>query len=159
MEIRVIEKEAFQVVGIAWNGTYSELDKLPQLFTEMEFRADEVLYPTGEQVLINPFHCRETEITYYVTTPVEKIIDVPEGMVGFTIPKKSYVFGSHDGLPEEVENTYIQMFKWMEEYGYEQDHHALSLEIYPFGKRNNKKRDETIQFDIYLPVKRYREED
>ncbi|XJZ28825.1 GyrI-like domain-containing protein [Bacillota bacterium Lsc_1132] len=157
MEIRVIEKEAFHVVGIAWNGSYSELEQLPQLFTELELRLDEVLYPAGDLVFIAPFHCRETEMTYYVTTPVEKIAEVPEGMVGFTIPKKSYVSGRHYGSAEAVENTYIQMFKWMKEYGYEHDDHALSVEIYHHGKRSHAV-GEALQFDIYLPVKRYRKE-
>ena len=88
-------------------------------------RLEEVSFQTKEPVLIAPFHSRETEFTYYVTTPVEKIEDIPEGMVGFTIPSKNYVFATHKGSQEEVENTYQQMLCWMKEYGYEQDHQCL----------------------------------
>ncbi|MEH7480782.1 GyrI-like domain-containing protein, partial [Neobacillus drentensis] len=130
MSIQVIEKEEMKVVGISWNGTYSQISTLPRLFQEMVNRLEEVSYQTKEPVLIAPFHSRETEFTYYVTTPVEKIDEIPDGMVGFTIPSKNYVFATHKGPQEEVQNTYQQIYALMKEYGYEQDHNALSIEVY-----------------------------
>ncbi|MDQ0199652.1 GyrI-like domain-containing protein [Neobacillus ginsengisoli] len=156
MDVQVVEKNEIKVVGISWNGTYAQTNSIPEIFTEMEARINEVANQTRESVLIAPFHSRETEFTYYVTTPVEKIEDVPEGMIGFTIPRKNYVFATHKGRSEEVENTYLQMFKWMKEYGYELDQHALSLEIY---KEEHKPFNSTghLHYDIYLPVKKYKE--
>jgi AraC family transcriptional regulator len=155
MDIQVVEKEEIKVVGISWNGTYSQTSTIPQLFEEMEARLQEIAYQTNESVLIAPFHSRETEFTYYVTTPVERIDDIPEGMVGFTIPSKNYVFATHRGRPDEVENTYHQMFEWMKEYGYEQDLQALNIEIY-----KEKDRDlfasGDLHYEIYLPVKSYK---
>ena len=155
MSIQVIEKEEIKVVGISWNGTYSQIGTLPSLFQEMVNRLEEVSFQTKEPVLIAPFHSRETEITYYVTTPVEKIDVIPEGMVGFTIPSKNYVFATHNGGHEEVENTYQQIYSWMNEYGYEQDHNALSIEVY---KEEYKHLNENgdLHFDIYLPIKTYK---
>ena len=155
MSIQVIEKEEIKVVGISWNGTYSQISTLPSLFQEMVNRLEEVSFQTKEPVLIAPFHSRETEITYYVTTPVEKIEVIPEGMVGFTIPSKNYVFATHKGSHEEVENTYQQIYAWMNEYGYEQDHNALSMEVY---KEEHKQLNENgdLHFDIYLPIKTYK---
>lgn len=154
MGIQVVEKEELKVVGISWNGTYSETHNIPNLFKVMENRLSEVSHQTEEPVLIAPFHSRETEFTYYVTKPVEKIDEIPKGMVGFTIPRKNYVVGTHKGRPEEVENTYHQMFSWMDEYGYELDHHALSMEVY---KEEHKQQNINgdLHFDIYLPVKTY----
>jgi predicted transcriptional regulator YdeE len=154
MDVQVVEKNELKVVGISWNGTYSETTTIPSLFSKMKERLYEVANQTNESVLIAPFHSRETEFTYYVTTPVEKIEDVPEGMVGFTIPRKNYVFATHKGRQEEVENTYLQMFNWMKEYGYELDQHALSLEIY---KEEHTYLNSTgdLHYDIYLPVKEY----
>ncbi|MBT2696389.1 GyrI-like domain-containing protein [Bacillus sp. ISL-40] len=156
MSIQVIEKEEMKVVGISWNGTYSQISTLPRLFQEMVNRLEEVSYQTKEPVLIAPFHSRETEFTYYVTTPVEKIDEIPDGMVGFTIPSKNYVFSTHKGKQEEVEITYQQIYAWMKEYGYEQDHNALSIEVY---KEENKHlyASGELHFDIYLPVKTYKE--
>lgn len=155
MSIQIIEKEEIKVVGISWNGTYSQISALPSLFKEMLNRLEEVAYQTNEPVLIAPFHSRETEFTYYVTTPVEKIEEIPEGMVGFSIPSKNYVFATHKGSHDEVENTYKRIFSWMDEYGYEQDHNALSIEVY---KEENKHLIENgeLYFDIYLPVKTYK---
>lgn len=154
MEIKVREKEEMKVVGISWTGSYSQAGAIPKLFVEMENRLQEVPNKTGEPVLIAPFHSRETEFTYYVTAPVEKVEQIPEGMVAFTIPRKNYVVATHIGGPGEVENTYLKMFSWMKEYGYDQDFHALSLEIY---KEEHKERNATgdLHFDIYLPVKSY----
>lgn len=155
MVIKVVEKDSLKVVGISWNGTYSQTSSIPGMFSELEQRLEEIPHKAEEPVVIAPYHSRETEFTYYVTAPVEKLEQIPAGMVGFTIPPKNYVFSSHVGKPEEVENTYLQMFKWMQEYGYEQDLNALSLEIY---KQNQKHQDanEELQFDIYLPVKVYK---
>ncbi|MBT2736319.1 AraC family transcriptional regulator [Neobacillus sp. B4I6] len=156
MSIQVIEKEEMKVVGISWNGTYSQINTLPRLFQEMVNRLEEVSYQTKEPVLIAPFHSRETEFTYYVTTPVEKIDEIPDGMVGFTIPSKNYVFATHKGKQEEVENTYQQIYAWMKEYGYEQDHNALSIEVYKEEHKHLYASGE-LHFDIYLPVKTYKE--
>lgn len=156
MSIQVIEKEEMKVVGISWNGTYSQISTLPRLFQEMVNRLEEVSYQTKEPVLIAPFHSRETEFTYYVTTPVEKIDEIPDGMVGFTIPSKNYVFATHKGKQEEVENTYQQIYAWMKEYGYEQDHNALSIEVYKEEHKHLYASGE-LHFDIYLPVKTYKE--
>jgi AraC family transcriptional regulator len=155
MDIQVIEKEEIKVVGFSWNGTYSQTSTIPQLFDQMEARLEEVAYQTNESVFIAPFHSRETEFTYYVTIPVERIDDIPEGMVGFTIPSKNYVFSTHIGRSEEVENTYKQMFCWMKEYGYEQDLQALNIEIY---KEMDKDlfASGDLHYEIYLPVKSYK---
>lgn len=156
MSIQVVEKEEMKVVGISWNGTYSQINTLPNLFKEMINRLEEISYQTKEPVLIAPFHSRETELTYYVTAPVEKIEEIPEGMVGFTIPSKNYVFATHIGSQEEVEDTYKKIYSWMGEYGYEQDHNALSIEVY---KEEHDHLNSTgeLHFDIYLPVKTYKQ--
>lgn len=156
MDIQVVEKNEIKVVGISWNGSYSQANVIPELFKVMEDRLEEVLDQTEETVLIAPFHSRETEFTYYVTTPVIKIDKIPEGMVGFTIPRKNYVFATHKGRTDEVENTYLKIFTWMEEYGYEQDHQALSMEVY---QEENKEsiRSDLLHFEILIPIKSYKE--
>lgn len=155
MDIQVVEKNELRVVGISWNGSYTETNKIPKLFTKFEQRLEEISFKTEEPVLIAPFHSRETEFTYYVTAPVEKITEIPEGMVGFTIPSKNYVVTTHKGKADEVENTYNLLFTWMKEYGYEQDHQALSLEIY---KEEHKEQNASgdLHFEIYLPVMVYK---
>jgi predicted transcriptional regulator YdeE len=152
LDIQVLEKEEMKVVGIAWSGTYSQLNTIPELFDVMKERIDEVPNQTNTSIVIAPFHSRETELTYYVTTPVEKLENVPEGMVGFTIPRKNYVCTSHKGSMEEVENTYKQTLVWMQEYGYDLDEYALSLEVF---KQIDLDNNGNIQFDLYLPVKTY----
>jgi len=155
LNIKVVEKEEMKVVGISWNGTYSQLETVPQLFREMKGRLQEVPNPVDDSILVAPFHGRETEFTYYVTTPVKEIQQIPEGMVGFTIPRKNYVCTTHKGSIEEVENTYQQVLKWMSEYGYDHDEHALSLEIFHVKDKNHNKQD-LLHFELYLPVKTYK---
>lgn len=152
LDIQVLEKEEMKVVGISWSGTYSQLNTIPELFDVMKERIDEVPNQTNTSILIAPFHSRETELTYYVTTPVETLENVPEGMVGFTIPRKNYVCTSHKGSLDEIAQTYQQTLVWMQEYGYDLDDHALSLEVFKQQDLNN---DGVIQFELYLPVKTY----
>jgi AraC family transcriptional regulator len=155
MDIQVIEKKEMKVVGISWSGNYTQFNEIPQLFNVLEERLDEISHQTNDPVLVAPFHSRETEFTYYVTKPVEQIDEVPKGMVAFTIPSKNYVCTTHVGKPEDVESTYQQLFSWMKDYGYDQDHQALSLEIY---KEEHKHLNTTgnLHFEIYLPIKVYK---
>ncbi|MEH7178377.1 GyrI-like domain-containing protein [Neobacillus vireti] len=152
MKIQVLEKDEIKVVGISWNGTYSQLNTIPDLVEVMKERKGEVPNQTNESILIAPFHSRETELTCYVTTPVETLENVPEGMIGFTIPRKNYVRTSHNGTLAEVESTYQQVLVWMQEYGYDLDDSALSLEIL---KQNHSDIDNGTQFELYLPIKTY----
>ncbi|MEH7110702.1 MULTISPECIES: GyrI-like domain-containing protein [Bacillaceae] len=154
MSIQVVEKESMKVVGISWSGTYSETGTIPNLFNVLEERLEEIPNKVVEPMMVAPFHSRETELTYYVTKPVEKIEVVPKGMVGFTIPAKNYVYTVHNGKADEVDETYKRLFTFMDEYGYEQDHQALSMEIY---KQEHKERNANgeLYFEIYLPVKTY----
>ncbi|WP_045515675.1 GyrI-like domain-containing protein [Neobacillus niacini] len=152
MEIQVLEKEEIKVVGISRSGTYSQMHIIPDFFDEMKERLVEVPYQTNDSILIAPFHSRETEFTFYVTTPVEKVENVPDGMVGFSIPRKYYVCSSHKRGIEELENTYRKMLVWMQEYGYELDDHALCLEVL---KHKNLDREGSMHFELYLPVKTY----
>jgi AraC family transcriptional regulator len=155
LDIKVVEKEEMKVVGISWSGNFAQRTIIPQLFEEMEKRLNDIAYKTDEPVLIAPFHSRETDLTYYVMAPVEKLDDIPEGMSGFTIPKKYYVHTTHVGRFEEIKNTYHHMYAWMKEYGYDQDYQALSLEVYKHEHiLQNKTGD--LHFDIYLPVKIYK---
>jgi AraC family transcriptional regulator len=158
LNIQVIEKGDMKVIGLAWNGSYSQINMIPALFDQMEARIGEVLHKTNEPVFIAPFHSRETEFTYYVTTPVEKIEDIPDGMVGFIIPGKKYVFATHYGAPDKVQNTYLRMFSWMKEHGYEQDYHALSMEVYKDEHKDINASGEKLCFDIYLPLKESKNE-
>ncbi|EIJ78054.1 hypothetical protein PB1_10849 [Bacillus methanolicus PB1] len=59
----MIEKGEIKVTGIAWNGSYSQMNMIPALFDQMEARIGEVLQKTNEPFLIAPFHSRETEFT------------------------------------------------------------------------------------------------
>jgi predicted transcriptional regulator YdeE len=154
LEIQVLEKEEIKVIGISRSGTYSQMYNIPDLFNEMKERLEEVPNQTNEAILIAPFHSRETEFTYYVTTPVEKVENVPDGMVGFTIPSKNYVYSSYKGSLEELENTYQQMLVWMQEYGYELDERALSLKVLNENELNS---EGSMNFELYLPVKSYKD--
>jgi AraC family transcriptional regulator len=154
--IDIIEKKELKVVGLSWNGSYSQIKKIPGLFAELQMRFDEICYQAEEPIMIAPFHSRETELTYYVTIPVEKIEFIPEGMVGFTIPAKSYVTATHLGTPSEIDDTYSKMYAWMNEYGYEKDDRALSLEVYDRDFKRLKSAKKQLNFDIYIPVKQYK---
>lgn len=151
--IQILEKEEMKVVGISRSGTYSQMTGIPDLFDELKERLEEVPNQTDSSVFIAPFHSRETEFTCYIATTVKNIENVPDGMVGFTIPRKNYVFSSHNGSLEDLETTYKQMLVWMEEYGYDLDDHALSLEVLREQSRDN---EYNRLYELYLPVKIYK---
>jgi predicted transcriptional regulator YdeE len=150
-----MEREELKVVGFAWNGTYSQMNEIVNQFARLKQRFNEVLYQKNHNIFIAPFHGRETELTYYITVPVEEITIVPEGMVGFTIPEKNYVFCIHNGTAAEIDLTYKRINDWMDEYGYEQDYQALSLEVYQTSSLESHFSNDQIQFEIYVPVKKY----
>jgi predicted transcriptional regulator YdeE len=74
---------------------------------------------------------------------VESLADVPEGMIGFTIPPHLYATGKSKGDPYQVIHSFINTTE------YQSNRRALGLEIYYFA--NPVWPDET---EVFIPLQR-----
>ncbi|KIO64196.1 hypothetical protein B4064_2811 [Caldibacillus thermoamylovorans] len=152
MEIKVIKEEPKILIGISWSGSFSQSYMIPSLFEDFEKRIEEISNKVKEEAIICPFHDRKTDFTYYVTHEVTHIEHIPNGMISLQLPEQKYVKAAHNGKTEDIDNTYIKIFNWMNQNHLKKDYQSLSIEKYL-------KKDEAInrakdykKFEIYVPI-------
>jgi len=68
--------------------------------------------------------------TEYVAVEVEGFAHIPEKMVGFTIPARTYAKFTHVGPMTRVQDTYTQLFQWLQAQGLSMDESTLRMERY-----------------------------
>ncbi len=75
---------------------------------------------------ISPSFSSEVLFTYLICMEVEDLSNVPEGMIGFTIPPHRYARVKSKGDP------YQDIHNYLDSIGQQSDRRALALEIYHF---------------------------
>lgn len=68
--------------------------------------------------------------TEFVAVEVEGFERIPERMVAFTIPARTYARFTHRGPMSTVKDTYTQLFQWLSLQGLELDETAWRMERY-----------------------------
>jgi predicted transcriptional regulator YdeE len=93
---------------------------------------------------LSPHFTSEILFTYMICMEVEDfdIADIPEGMIGFTIPPHRYAKVISKGDPYQVIHDHLKA------NGLESNQRALALEVYHFA--NPVWPDET---EVYVPIK------
>ncbi len=92
---------------------------------------------------------RPDECYYMACTEVTSLEDIPEGMVGFTIPAGQYAVFTHIGALEKFEFTLNYIYgSWLPKSG-KKLRHAPDLELYDQRFKLNSDKSE---IDIYIPI-------
>lgn len=134
MQITLVTKEAFQIVGILWRGTYAQAaaGEIRHVMAEMKRRYMEIPQQAQPDSIfgISIEHHAEG-FTYLIGAPVHDSLVLPDGMIRRFVPTQTYVTGQA-GKGTNIEEAYREMFRWIEENGYKQKQDVLThLEIYP----------------------------
>mgnify|MGYP001497918167 CR=1 FL=1 len=119
MDITIISKDSFTFVGLSTVCPMSELGiEVPKLWKQLERRKDEILYRTDMNYRVELFLGRNGDIfTEAVGFVVKENSPVPEGMIKVSVPSYRYAVISHRG--PDVQQSYLKVFQWMKENGYE----------------------------------------
>lgn len=151
MNPAIIEKKAFAIVGMKYEGTNSN-DEILELWP----RFMQNIHKVGNRVNSSEFFGYDTwteEINetgafiYYVATEVEDETQVPEGMDCIQIPANKYAVFTLEN--KDVHNAVQQVFKkWLPESGYKLKGN-YDFEYYD---ENFNPEDENAKIYFYIPV-------
>ncbi|MGC9358020.1 MAG: GyrI-like domain-containing protein [Anaerolineae bacterium] len=150
MEPKIVQKEAFTVVGPKLRCKVGETGDIPQLWGQLMGRMGEIehLIQDGNSYGVMVNFDEETEAYDYLAGfGVSEVENVPEGMVSLEIPAQTYAVFTCT-MPT-IGETYNAIYgEWLPQSGYE---HAPTpeFELYPmsFDPENPES-----EFQIYIPV-------
>jgi predicted transcriptional regulator YdeE len=150
MEIRVLEKEAFTVLGLKYRGK-NENQEIPQLWGELTARTHEITNMVPEHVVYGVCANMDKEtgefdyIAGYRVTGADK---VPGGMVAYEVPAGRFAVFTTT-LPE-IGDTFTNAYDvWLPEAGLEPSG-ELDIELYD--ERFDPQDPDSV-FDILVAIK------
>lgn len=149
MEIKIVEKEAFTVVGLKYRGK-NENNEIPQLWQALGPRTGEITQMTGEPLAygISANMDMEThEFDYIAGFRVHSAGEVPTGMIAFEVPQARYaVFATT--LPQIGETFQNAYHTWLPGAGH-QPSGGPELEVYD---ERFDPQDPNSEFELYIPI-------
>lgn len=157
MNVKIIEKEAFEIVGKGLrvsmvNGENNP--KIPAFWAESDqngFTAEleKNLGPMGFLGVCTDFNIPEQEFTYYIAT--EKMTDtIQEDWEVKVVPASTWaIFDSIGPVTRTIQSVWERIFsEWLPTSGYEHAD-APELEVYPRGGNTN---DENYRCEVWIPI-------
>ena len=129
MDIKIVTKPAFTVVGLPYFGTNETENEIPELWADLGPRIDEVAHKTG----IGYGLCTEPQgdgrFHYLAGFGVSEVADVPEGMEAWDVPVQTYaVFPCKLST---IHEAYQYAFEtWLPQSDYRYDQKGIDFELY-----------------------------
>ncbi|WP_165861305.1 GyrI-like domain-containing protein [Paenibacillus paeoniae] len=150
MEPKVVEKEAFTVVGIAWNSQSREGD-IPTMWGSFIQREHEI---EGK---------REPKVSYGICIPMDECEDFtyvasyeaygeqpPAGMTKVDVPAQRYAVFTHKGKTESMGETYELIYgKWLSLQGLKL---TKGIDFERYDERFHGPESDSSEVDIYIPI-------
>ncbi|RUT33396.1 AraC family transcriptional regulator [Paenibacillus zeisoli] len=153
-DITIVEKPAFQAVGMEWKGTFAEAGAggIRQVIQQMHERKQDIQHVSDPETLLGlSYHVTEGGFTHYSVLQVSAVHEIPEGMVSVSVPALSYARLEHRKR-QDIDKSYEHIFAWIEEQGYKKAPGDLThCEEYPVGQDPYTGDPE---FNILIPILR-----
>ncbi len=150
MEPKIVKRAAFQVVGMKYRGK-NENQEIFQLWGEYGARWKEIKHivnPDEAYGVMDHFDERSGEFDYVAAMEVERLEDIPEGMVGWEVPAQTYAIFPCT-LPKIREVYDYALHQWLPESPYE---HTGDIEFELYDENFNPE-DANSEFFYYMPIK------
>ncbi|WP_197259463.1 GyrI-like domain-containing protein [Paenibacillus dendritiformis] len=150
----IVTKEEFKIAGMGWTGPFSAAHAIPGLWREFAERVQEIENRIHPRQFVAASHDRPTDFTYYIGVEVSDQGQLPDGMIGLTIPTQRYARFTFTGPMTQVSDFYMRCFDWIRKEGYEKNVAVLGLEIYDqrYHPAIADPERETNEFEIYIPL-------
>ena len=150
MEPKIVNREAFTVVGIKYRGT-NEQNEIPQVWQALMPRVPEIKNITKPDVaygISGNLDQASGEFDYVAGYEVSAVEDIPEGMVRWEIPAGAYAVFSTT-LPA-IGETFTHAYKtWLPQSG----HQATGGPDFELYDRHFDPQNPNSTFDLYIPLK------
>jgi predicted transcriptional regulator YdeE len=153
----LVSKEAFQAVGLKWEGTFAEAGAggIRKIQAEIHKRLEEIPHVTNPDLLLGlSYHAIPggDGFTHYAVVEVEKVEAIPSGMVSISVPTLTYAKCEHQ-KGQSIEQSYNNIYIWIGKQGFEENpvDHLTHFEEYPMKQDPY---DKDPAFKIMIPVKK-----
>lgn len=116
--INIVTIPAYRVIGMKWEGPYSENHKLKNVIASVSERVGELEYAVNPKLQLGlSYHLREDGFVHYSGYEVTDDQTVPEGMIEFQVPEMTYLITEHE-KGQNIEQSYENIYQWIQENGY-----------------------------------------
>ncbi|PWW43363.1 MULTISPECIES: GyrI-like domain-containing protein [Paenibacillus] len=134
-EAVLITKESFKAVGLKWAGTFAEAGAggIRAVQTEIQNRVVEIKHVIDlEKLLGLSYHINGEEgFTHYAVVEVDRVEDIPDGMMSITLPTLTYAKYEHK-KGQNIDTSYNNINTWIENQGYKLHKGDVThFEVYP----------------------------
>ncbi|MDQ6421290.1 GyrI-like domain-containing protein [Paenibacillus sp. LHD-117] len=150
MEAKIVELEAFTVVGMTWNSKTDEGD-VPALwgrFIPREREIDGKSQPSVSYGICVPGD-NEEEFTYVAGYETDGET-IPQGMERIVVPAQRYAVFTHAGSVDRLSETYELIYgKWLQQQGLQL---AKGIDYERYDERFRGPHDDRSEVDIYIPI-------
>jgi AraC family transcriptional regulator len=150
MEPRIVDMEAFTVVGLVYRGK-NENNEIPQMWQGFGARAQEIKHVRNHSVCygISANMDEAThEFDYCAGFEVSSVEEIPAGMASFTVPAGTYAVFSTT-LPK-IGETFMYAYRtWLPQSKY-QPTGGPEFELYD---EAFDPADPESKFDLYIPIR------
>ena len=149
-EPKITSKPAFTVIGMKYRGK-NEQEEIPQLWGKFMERESEINDRVNPRVCFgveDNFDKTSGEFDYVAAFEVSSDADVPEGMVKWEVPDRTYAVFTCT-LPT-IREAYDTAYKsWLPQSGYQRAE-GPEFELYD---QDFEARDPTSKMYLYIPLK------
>jgi effector-binding domain-containing protein len=151
-EVKIIKFHEMKMVGFSVSvsfkdGDFSKIWKTKQLFMK---RKDEIQHVVNPETYWAPRNNCEVIFTYFFCLQVSKLTDIPEGMIGFTIPETTYATVYYNGTHPWNPDPYDLLALFRQANNFTTKENGMVLEKYRFEKDCTPM--ERITLDVFGPI-------
>lgn len=154
MEPRIVRRPAFLVVGMAGRFTTATTSRIPELWERFAPRMADVPHRRGTHTLgvcvdADPGTIDDAGFTYVAGVEVERVGDLPDGMIALTLPANAYAVFTHAGHLSRLPDTVKQVWgRWLPALRYR---HVTAPDFELYDERFDPVTGDG-EMDIYVPV-------
>lgn len=143
-QVDIVQLEEMKFIGVPVTSSFQNdspkrIEDTKNIFMNRKNEIKNVINPDR---YVCPHYASEVLFTYLYCMEVNNLDEIPEGMIGFSIPAHRYVTTRSNHDPYEVLHTYLQNREM------ENNVKALALEVYYFENPNW-----PTEVDVYIPIK------
>lgn len=127
-QVQEIDLPEINLVGLCITSPFKghSPERVEDMKKEFFKRKDEIRNAVHPERYVSPSFSSEVLFTYLICMEVANLIDVPEGMLGFTLPPKRYAKVKSKGDP------YQDIHDYLKANNKQNNNRALALEVYHF---------------------------
>ena len=143
-QIEIVTLEEKHFVGVPVTNVFQRVD--PESIKEANqrflFRKSEIQGVLNPDEYVCPHFANDVLFTYIYCMEVTRIDDVPQGLVGFSVPSQRYA-----KVRSKDKDPYALIKSVLKEKSLDNNQRSLALEVFKFGEEQH-----FNNADIYVPI-------